>query len=90
MQEKQKKNIKPRKGKRFLEHLLLAAQPGLAYEKRNCGKMMGDFNQLSQNFFIATQNFKFDLEDDILQPNHFILVYKNKIFKRILFIASPF
>lgn len=52
--------------------------------------MMGDFNQLSQNFFITTQNFKFALEDDILQPNRFILVYKNKFFKRILFIASPF
>lgn len=55
MQKKQKKNIKARKGKCFLEHLLLAAQAGLAYEKRNCSKMMHDFNQLSQNSFITTQ-----------------------------------
>lgn len=65
MQEKQKKNIKARKGKCFLEHLLLAAQAGLAYEKRNCSKMMQDFQSIIPELFHHYSK-KLALEDDIL------------------------
>lgn len=73
---KRKKYEQVQKGKRFPEHLLLAAQAGLGHEKRNCSKKC-DFNQLSQHLSVTAEK-KICFGG---RSNHLILVHGEKINK---------